>query len=109
MNNILPATAVPFPNAYFVEVTPELAKSWLDTNPVNRPVLEQQVQKFASRMTAGQWRMNYCGIAFAEDGTLVNGLHRLHAVVRSGKTVPMTVIVNEPLEDSHTTEPDEYC
>jgi len=99
MNNILPETAVPFPNAYFVDVTPEIAQSWLDANKSDRPVSESQVQKFAAKMQAGQWRMNHNGIAFAKDGTLLDGLHRLLAVVHSGMTVPMIVVINEPVEN----------
>ncbi|MCL2117957.1 MAG: hypothetical protein FWH27_05970 [Planctomycetaceae bacterium] len=113
MTNILPATAVPHPNAYTVDVTPELARSWLDASKsasatsattsaasaTTRPVSESQVQKLTAEMRAGLWRLNHNGIAFAKDGTLLDGLHRLHAVVRSGKTVPMTVVVDEPVEN----------
>jgi len=105
-NNFLPETAVPFPNAYFVDVTPEIAKSWLDANEsasasctTTRPVSESQVQKFAAKMQAGQWRLDYNGIAFAKDGTLLDGLHRLHAIIHSGMTVPMIVVINEPVEN----------
>jgi len=104
MTNFLPATAVPFTNAYIVDVTPELAKTWLDANTSNRPVSELRVQQFAAQMQAGQWRLNHHGIAFAVDKTLLDGLHRLLAVIRSGKTVPMTVVVDEPVENIHVID-----
>ena len=99
MSNFLPETAVPFPNAYVVDVSPELAKSWLEASQPNRVVYEPQVQKLTLQMEVDQWRLNHNGIAFAENGVLLDGLHRLHAVIRSGKTVPMIVVVNEPLEN----------
>ena len=99
-NNILPASAVPFPNAYTVDVTPELAESWLETGKTDRPVSERRIDNFAAQMETGQWRLNHNGIAFADNGTLLDGLHRLRAVIRSGKTVPMIVVVNEPLENA---------
>ena len=101
MNNfILPADAVPFPNAYTVDVTPQLAKSWIDENQSNRSVSETHVQKLASYMESGLWQPSHNGIAFAENGALIDGMHRLHAIIRSGKTVPMLVVVNEPLENT---------
>ena len=99
-NNFLPPDAVPFSNAYVVDITPELAKSWRNAGKSDRSVSEYRVRKFAKQMEAGQWYPNHNGIAFAEDGTLLDGLHRLHAIVRSGKTVPMIVVVNEPLKNA---------
>jgi len=100
-NTILPPNAVPFTNAYTVDVTPELAKSWLDANELDRPVSELDVQKYAAHMEAGLWQpLSHNGIAFTEDGMLLDGLHRLHAVIRCGKTVPMVVVINEPLENA---------
>ena len=51
-------------------------------------------------MESGLWQPGHNGIAFAEDGTLIDGLHRLHAVLRSGKTIATLVVVNEPLENA---------
>lgn len=104
MSHFLPETAVPFPNAYVVDVTPELALSWLSACKSGRTFSKQRVQKFAVPMRAGQWRLNHNGIAFANDGTLLDGLHRLLAVVSSGKTVPMIVIIDEPVENFHVID-----
>ena len=99
-NSFLPPDAVPFTNAYNVDVTPELAKSWLETGKSSRTVSEDHVDKLAVQMKGHMWLLNHNGIAFAEDGTILDGLHRLHAVVRSGETIPMIVVVNEPLENT---------
>jgi len=99
MNKLLPKTAVPFPNAYVVDVTPELAISWLYSNKRKRPFSNYRIQKLCVQMKTGRWRLNHNAIAFAKDGTLLDGLHRLLAVVSIGKTVPMIVVVNEPIEN----------
>jgi len=99
-NNILPPDAAPFPNAYLVDVTPELAKSWLDEHPTNRSVSESYVQKLATYMESGLWQPSHTGIALTENGTILDGMHRLHAVIRSGKTIAMLVVVDEPPENA---------
>ena len=99
MTNFLPATAVPFTNAYVVDVTPELALSWLSAKKSNRPIFNFRIRKLAAQMKAGRWQMNHNGIAFAKDGTLLDGLHRLLAVISSGMTVPMMVVVDESVEN----------
>ena len=101
-DNILPASAVPFTNVYTVDVTPELAESWLAGTDVCRPVLNRHVEKFAAEMTAGRWRLTHQGIAFDTEGKLIDGRHRLLAVIRSGATVPMLVVVDEPVPTNST-------
>lgn len=78
----------------FVAVTPEVAERWLDGNTSNRTVRIAAVNQYATDMVAGRWTPNNDAICFAPDGTLLNGQHRLHAVVRSGKTVTFAVMRN---------------
>lgn len=74
-----------------VEVSPELAKEWLRSNTFNRKVSPSTVSKYARDMSSGDWRLNHQGIAFDDQGVLVDGQHRLHAVIKSGSTVKMMV------------------
>lgn len=95
----LPRNARPFANAYIINVTPELAKSWLLQNNFNRPQRPDLVADYARQIRDGRWRRNHQGIAFTEKGTLLDGQHRLFAIVETGITVPMLVIINEPIEN----------
>lgn len=70
-------------------VTPALAKQWLEKNTNNRNVNFAKVKKMAKDMREGHWDTTHQGIAIATDGTLVDGQHRLMAVVESGVTVRM--------------------
>jgi len=78
-----------------VDVTPELAGKWLERNHEgNRPINWRNVEAFANDMRSGAWRLTHQGICFDAHDRLIDGQHRLHAVVQSGATVKMLVIRN---------------
>lgn len=74
-----------------VLVTPELAEAWLKLNRGNRPVQARRVRMYADDITSGNWKLTHQGIAFSEDGTLIDGQHRLRAVILAGVPVEMLV------------------
>jgi hypothetical protein len=92
--NLFPENAVLFNNAYTIDVTPALAQTWLESNEFQRPCCQQYVDYFAEQMKSGQWRHHYHYIAFDKNGTLLNGRHRLLAVIKSGQTIEMLVVTN---------------
>jgi hypothetical protein len=70
-----------------IVVTPDMAKAWLERNPNNRRINERRVVFYAAQMSSGSWKLTHQGIAFDEFGNLVDGQHRLHAVVRAGVSI----------------------
>jgi len=80
----------------FVFVTPELATAWLSCNTINRPLSASTVQRYAAAMTGGRWEVSNDAIAFDKGGNLVNGQHRLAAVVKAG--LGQTFVVVHGLE-----------
>jgi len=73
------------------KITPKMAAKWLkECNQINRPLSKLVVAKYAKAMSEGQWRLTHQGIAFAGD-RLLDGQHRLAAVVRCGAPVTMMV------------------
>jgi hypothetical protein len=88
--NVTPLSAKP--SASIVFVTPEMAARWLDTNTRNRRVRRETVNAYARDMTSGDWQLTGESVKFAPDGTLLDGQHRLHAIVKSGATVPLYVM-----------------
>lgn len=65
-----------------VRVNREIAQHLLDdTNQANRFVSQQTVQAYARAMKAGKWRRNGETIKFSRTGKLIDGQHRLLAVV----------------------------
>lgn len=83
---------MPGENVEVVNITPELAHDWLGFNTHNRNVRQRVVLAYAADMIEGNWRWNGESIKFANDGTLLDGQHRLAAVAEAGKTIPMLVI-----------------
>lgn len=81
----------PLPTSEYVEVTPEMAKEWLANAASNRTIHDLWVDRYADRMRRGDWMVTDQGIAFNEDGQLINGQHRLHAVIKANRPVVMLV------------------
>jgi hypothetical protein len=82
-----------------MDVTPEKALQWLEGNTHNRPINEAHVKRLARDIQAGRWRLTHQGIAFDTDGLLVDGQHRLWAVVEAGMPITTRVFFNEPPEN----------
>lgn len=72
-------------------VTPKLAIEWLAASQGNRSMRHDAVANFASQMKRGEWMVNGEAITFDHSGRLVNGHHRLMAVVVADTTVKMMV------------------
>lgn len=72
------------PHIEVVRVTPKMATEWLTHNSNNRSVRRNRVRQYASEMQRGQWRFTGDPIRFNVDGVLIDGQHRLMALVESG-------------------------
>ena len=66
-----------------MDVTPEIAKRWLEQNRGNRSINQKQVDTIAKDILAGDFDTTHQGIAIATDGTLLDGQHRLLAIVKA--------------------------
>lgn len=74
-------------------ITPEMAKEYLTVNTENyRGLSKDRVISYSSDMKNGRWQFNGEAIKFDESGKLIDGQHRLHAIVRAGVPVDMLVI-----------------
>jgi len=75
------------------KITPELATEMLESNfKNNRTVNKNRVSAYASDMTKGQWNFTGEGIKFDIDDTLIDGQHRLAAIIKADMTVEMLVV-----------------
>ncbi len=72
-------------------VTPAVAAEMLKGNTRNRALVQSRVIAMAEDMAAGRWRATHQGVAIAADGSLLDGQHRLNAVILADMTVPMLV------------------
>ena len=72
-------------------ITPLKAAMFLENNSHNRKLNEKQVSLLASDMVSGNWRLTHQAIAIDADGELIDGQHRLRAVLKSNAAVNMYV------------------
>jgi hypothetical protein len=91
-------------NAKVLNITPDIAKVLLSENQMNRPVCLKRVKSYAEMMNNGDWELNGQTIVFAENGRLLDGQHRLNAVIKSGKTIPMLVVRGTDEKTMHTLD-----
>jgi hypothetical protein len=75
-------------------VTPEMARDWLHDNTKNRQLRETRVGFLVSAIQRGEWKLTHQPVAFDKQGVLLDGQHRLNAIVRAGIPVQMLVAKN---------------
>lgn len=77
-----------------LHVDPSDAKSLLERNTNNRKLRHRIVDYYANEMINGNWIDNGDPIRIARSGRLLNGQHRLSAVVKAGVTLPFHFLSN---------------
>jgi len=80
-----------------VTVTPRKAAEYLERNTANRPLAARTVREFAEAMRRGEWRVTHQGIAFDTTGALVDGQHRLAAIIEADLPVEVTMFTEVPV------------
>jgi hypothetical protein len=73
-----------------------MARKWIENNFRNRPMREDDIRAYARDMATGNWFTTHQGIAFDENDNLIDGQHRLRAIILSGVTVRMMVTFGLP-------------
>lgn len=84
-------------NCFQVEVTPELAQSWLAFNTGNRKPSRTKILRFAAAMKAGRWSLNGETVKFSITGRLIDGQSRLRAIIEA--KLPVVIEVRAGLPD----------
>src|SRR5262245_54162495 len=82
---------------YRVEtITPDRAQRLLlkteQLGFTNRGLRRYHIDKLAHAMSLGQWRVTHEALALNKEGGVLDGQHRLHAIVQSDVPVDMLVI-----------------
>lgn len=85
-------------------ITPELAEDWLGRNSHNRTLRNGHVAALAGAMKRGEWSLNGDAIRFAADGTLLDGQHRLWAVIEADVPIESLVIDGLPNDAQDTMD-----
>lgn len=84
------------------KIGPEEAAAYLAQNTHNRKIKPHVVDKYAAAMTRGEWALNGEAIKFDVDGGLLDGQHRLAAIIASGVTIE-TIVIRGLVPESQDT------
>lgn len=83
-------------------ITPAKAQEYLGTSVGNRPISKVFVRSYADTMKKGGWMQNGVPIIFDNEGHLIDGHHRLQAVIDAN--IPVTFDVRRGVpSDAFTT------
>lgn len=86
-------SAQPEPTAQWMNVTPAMAKDWLENKmPVNRNLSTDNLKSIASDMNRDNFPQTGDSIKFCWNGNLLDGQHRLQGIVSSGKMQRLLVV-----------------
>ena len=77
-------------------VTPTKAKNWLQGNVDNRKLRETRVLFFSRLLLDDEWELTGDAIVFDSEGILINGQHRLSAIVVSHVSAQFLVLRGVP-------------
>lgn len=77
-------------------ISPAEAKKMLGKNDNNRHLREKLVNHYVRQIQNNAWEINGETIKVAQDGLLLDGQHRLSAIVKSGKSVEFLVVRGLP-------------
>ena len=77
-------------------ITPEKAADLLRANTANRPLKQLHVAFFENQLRRGEMQLTHQGIAISVSGKLLDGQHRLTAIVNTGISAKLLVARNMP-------------
>ena len=85
-------------------IGPVQAKELLGHNVHNRNLRTSDVGRLAAAMRSGDWQLNGETIKVAPDGTLVDGQHRLAAIIKANVAVQVVIAFDVDLSAQHTVD-----
>jgi len=79
------------------QMTPALAAKLLEQNTVNRLLSPARVNALADAIDRDGWLADANPIKIGEDGTIIDGQHRLYAIVKAGKAITCLLASDVPI------------
>jgi len=75
-------------------ITPEIARDLLSRNTDNRNMREKTAQFYADQIKGGKWELNGTTIVVGENGRILDGQHRLRAIVLANKPIQSFIVTD---------------
>jgi len=92
------------PDVEVVDITPGMAEQMIGHNTHNRNIRHLDVSGYARDMAAGDWQYTAEPIRFDTNGVLIDGQHRLLAIIESGVTVRALIAYGLEPESQHAVD-----
>lgn len=93
-----------YPEFQVEEIDPVFAKELLGSNTHNRTLRHRRIEELATDMREGSWQQNGESIKIARDGTIIDGQHRLHAIIAADVTLPILVVRDLPMSTQEVVD-----
>lgn len=78
--------------AEVITISPKDATEWLRCNRSNRPIRKKHIEFLANEINSGNWQVNGQPIVIADDEQVLDGQHRLFAIIEAGKAIQSLVV-----------------
>ena len=75
-----------------MQLTPQRAAELLEHNKINRPISDSHVSRLERQIIGNKWRFNGDTIKISETGDVLDGQHRLWAVMGAKKPIETIVV-----------------
>lgn len=82
-----------------VELTPAMAELLKALNTANRRIRRSRVAQLVKIIKAGAWRTTHQGIAIAMEGIVLDGQHRIEAVIEAATSIRIRIFWGEVAEN----------
>lgn len=76
------------------KVSPQIAEKMLTFNTSNRSIKNKIVTEYAREMRRGEWKLTGESIKISKNNRLLDGQHRLLAIIKSGVTIELLIITD---------------
>lgn len=81
-------------NIEVLEISPEMARAWLDRGGINRKPSARLVARIAAAIRRGEWILTGDSIKLDDQQRVVDGQHRLLGIIEAGISVTSLVVRN---------------
>lgn len=85
-------------------LTPTMALELIQANKMNRPLDQNTVSRISRQILAGKWKFNGDTIKVSLDRNILDGQHRLHAVIETKQTIETLVVIDVEAEAFDTID-----
>lgn len=86
------------------KITPKMAADLMKDHTKNRRLRNWTIKRLVNDIQNGRWRWNGQPIIVDKNGVVLDGYHRLHAIIEAGIAVESLIVTGVPTDAVHTMD-----